>query len=110
MKNEIEARSPERFFFGWYILIASFIILFFNAGAIFSVGVMFKPMINDFGWSRSTFTIAFFVNMAAYALSLIVTGRAYDRYGPKWVIIICSILLSGGFMGIFLFQCTRSPL
>jgi MFS family permease len=97
----MKRRSGERFFFGWYVLVASFIILFFNAGASFTIGVLFKPMINDFGWSRGTFSISFFLNMAIYALSLIVAGRAYDRYGPKWVIIISTLLLSGGFMGIF---------
>jgi len=100
MQNGMEIRSKERFFYGWYILIGSFIILFFNAGAVFSIGVMFKPMINDFGWSRGTFTIAYFVYMAVYAISLLLAGKAYDRCGPKWVIATSSILLSGGFMGI----------
>lgn len=99
--TEYKARSQNRISYGWYILAASFIILFFSGGAIYSVGVMFKPIINELGWSRGTFSIALFLNMAVYAFSLIVAGKAYDRYGPKWLIIISSILFSGGFIGIF---------
>lgn len=36
-------------FYGWYIIIASFFILFFTSGARYSIGVMFKPMISEFG-------------------------------------------------------------
>lgn len=98
--TENNTRSQSRIFYGWYILAASFVILFFTAGATFSVGVMFKPIINELGWSRGTFSIAFFLNMAVYAFSLIVAGKVYDRYGPKWLIITSSILFSGGFIGI----------
>jgi MFS family permease len=85
-------------FYGWYIVASSFFILFFNAGARFSFGVMFKPMIADFGWSRATISLVFFLNMTFYAFSLIVAGRLYDRYGPKWVIVISTAIVSTGFM------------
>jgi MFS family permease len=38
--------------------------------------------------------------MTFYALSIILAGKYYDRYGPKWVIIISNVLLSIGFMGL----------
>ena len=98
--QEKSGRSP--IFFGWYILAASFIILFFNAGARFSISVMFKPIAAEFGWSRSTISFAFFLQMAVYAISLSVVGRLYDRYGPKWVIIISTLFLSVGYMMVSL--------
>ena len=90
--------TPQRnlFDYSYYILIASFIILFFNAGARFSIGVVFKPMIAEFGWSRSAISFAVFINMAVFALSLTVVGRFYDRYGPKWVILISTFFASAG--------------
>ena len=93
--------SPKfRLFYGWYILASCFVILFFNSGARFSIGVMFKPMIAEFGWNRASFSLAFFLNMTVYALSLTLVGRFYDRYGPKWVIIISTVFLSAGYMSI----------
>jgi MFS family permease len=93
-------KTPPRLdlFYGWYVLASSFAILFFNAGARFSFGVMFKPMIAEFGWNRSAISFAFFLNMTLYALSLTIVGRFYDRYGPKWVIVISTIFLSTGYV------------
>jgi MFS family permease len=91
------ALSP---FYGWYIVGASFLILFFNAGARFSIGVIFKPLISEFGWTRSQVSLAFLVNMTVFALSLVVVGRVYDRYGPKWVIVISTIFLSTGYLAV----------
>lgn len=92
--------TQSNLFYGWYILASSFVILFFNSGARFSFGVMFKPMLVEFGWNRGSISLAFFLNMTIYALSLIVVGRFYDRYGPKWVIIISTIFLSIGYASI----------
>ncbi len=92
-----EKSHSRALFYGWYIMAASFGILFFTSGARFSFGVMFKPMIIEFGWHRGSMSFAFFVNMTLYALSLIAVGRFYDRYGPKWVIIISSLFLSAGY-------------
>lgn len=87
-------------FYGWYILAASFVILFFTTGARFTIGVVFKPLMAEFGWDRGAVSLAFFFNMALFALSLIAVGRAYDRYGPKWVIAISTCFLSSGFMAL----------
>jgi sugar phosphate permease len=84
-------------FYGWYILASSFVILFFNSGARFSFGVMFKPMIGEFGWNRSSISLVFFLHMILYALSFTIVGKVYDRYGPKRMIVISTILLSAGY-------------
>jgi MFS family permease len=88
----------NRFFYGWYIVAASFIILFFNSGARYAFGVMFKPIVQEFGWSRGLVSLVFFLNMVIFALSLCVVGKLYDRYGPKWVIIISTLFISAGFI------------
>ena len=88
--------SRSRLHYSFYIILSSFAILFFNSGARFSIGVIFKPVIAEFGWSRSAISMAFFLHMIVFALSLILVGRLYDRYGPKWIIIISTFFLSGG--------------
>jgi MFS family permease len=98
MRHLKKTQHIKGLFYGWYIVASAFVILFFNAGGRFSFGVMFKPMIAEFGWSRGSISLVFFLNMALYALSLIVAGRLYDRYGPKWVLCISTVFLSIGFM------------
>jgi MFS family permease len=84
--------------FGWYVVAASFVIMFLNAGARLMIGVLVKPIIADFGWSRSAVSLAVFVNMAVFAAAIVIAGRLYDRYGPKWIILVSSLLFSGGLM------------
>lgn len=89
-------RSP-RVFYGWYVLAASFAILFLNGGGRNTIGIMVKPMADEFGWSRGAISAAVFVNLAVYALASIISGRVYDRYGPKWVVAGSTVLFSAGF-------------
>jgi len=100
MRHSEESGHKFRIYYGWYVLAAIFVILFFNAGARFSIGVFFKPMITEFGWDRSSISLAFFLNMSFFGLSLIIVGKLYDRYGPKWVIIISTLFYAGGYMCI----------
>jgi MFS family permease len=93
-----KTHTSARIFYGWYILAASFFLLFFQAGARFSFGIMFKPMIAELGWSRASISSVFFLNMIVFALTLSVAGRLYDRYGPRWVILISTGLLAAGYI------------
>jgi sugar phosphate permease len=92
-----ERSLRPRFFYGWYVLAASFVILFVNTGGRASIGVMVKPMTAEFGWSRGAVSSAIFLNLAVYALSVIITGRLYDRFGPKWIIAGSTVLFSAGY-------------
>jgi MFS family permease len=102
MSNDPEniVASKPGIFYGWFVLAASFVMLFFNAGAQFSIGVMFKPIIADFGWNRGSISMVAMVNMVLYAFSMLLMGKAYDRFGPKWVILISATFLGSGFIGI----------
>jgi len=87
-------------FFGWYVLSACFIILFFQSGARYAFSVMFKPMLVDLGWNRTSLSGAYFLNMTFFALTMSIGGRLYDRYGPKWVILVSTLFMSAGYVGI----------
>ncbi|MBW2059542.1 MAG: MFS transporter [Deltaproteobacteria bacterium] len=93
-ERETQRSTP---LYGWYVLASSFVILFFNSGARYSFGVTFKPMITEFGWDRGSISLVFFLNMTLYALSLTLVGKAYDRYGPKWVILVSTVFVSSGY-------------
>jgi MFS family permease len=87
-------------FYGWYILAACFFLLFFQAGARFSFGLMFKPMMLQLGWDRASISLVFFLNMIFFALTLSIAGKLYDRWGPKWVILVSTLFLSVGYGSI----------
>ena len=94
------AALRSRIFYGWYILAACFSLLFFQAGARFAFGIMFKPMMTQFGWDRASISSVFFLNMVVFALTLSIAGKLYDRWGPKWVILVSTLFLSVGYGSI----------
>jgi len=91
-------------YYGWYILAACFLLLFFQAGARFAFGIMFKPMITELGWDRGSVSSVFFLNMTCFALTLSIAGKLYDRWGPKWVILTSTLFLSVGYACISLIE------
>jgi MFS family permease len=93
-----KTQTSSRIFYGWYVMAASFLLLFFQSGARYSFGIMFKPMMAELGWNRASISSVFFLNMVFFALTLTVAGRLYDRYGPKWVIFISTVLLASGYI------------
>lgn len=99
--------KKDKLHFGWYVVLASSIVLFFNAGARYAFGVVFKPIIMEYGWGRGLLSAVFGVNMVLFALGLLVVGKLYDRYGPKWVLLISTLIISLGFL---LVSQTRSSL
>ena len=90
--------TPSRIFYGWYVLAASFFLLFFQSGARFSFGIMFKPMSADLNWNRASISSAYFLYMVFFALTLSIAGKLYDRYGPRWVIFVSTLLLAAGYI------------
>lgn len=90
-------RTP-RIFYGWYIVAASFIILFFSSGSRYAFGVMFKPIIQEFGWSRGSISLVFFLNMVVFSLAIMIAGKAYDRRGPRMVLTVSTLFVSAGFI------------
>jgi MFS family permease len=97
--SQNETSRKKGVYYGWYIVGASFLILFLNSGVVFSFGVVFKPIASEFGWGRGPVSLAFFINMIVFALSTSAVGKLYDHYGPKWVILICTSFVT---VGLFL--------
>lgn len=95
--TEQGVRRRPRLFYGWYVLAASFVLLFANAGAQSIFGLLVKPVQTEFDWSRGAVSSAALLNLAVYALSILVTGKMYDRWGPKWVIAGSALLVGLGY-------------
>ena len=74
-----------RFYYGWIVLAACVIIIITNAGTRISLGVFFKFLEEDFGWTRAITSGVFsLVNLLTFIFA-IIGGWLLDRYGPKIV-------------------------
>lgn len=63
------------------VLVACFVVLLFNSGARFAMGLMLYPMAQDLGWSRSTLSLTVTVFMLVSAGALPFVGRLVDLLG-----------------------------
>jgi MFS family permease len=87
-----ETNKP-RFFYGYIIVLCSFVILMIAWGAQYSFGVFFKPMLKEFGFSRAVLSGAYSTNLIIQAIACIFTGKLNDKYGPRLVVTVCGSCL-----------------
>ena len=91
-------KEKPRFFYGYVVASAVFLIMMLSWGTLYSFGIFFKPLLNEFGWTRSTISTAFSLSILLYGALTIVAGRLNDKYGPRVVITICGLLFSFGYL------------
>lgn len=91
------AKKP-RIFYGYIIVLASFLVLMTVYGSQYSFGVFFKPVLNEFGWTRAMTSGAYSLNVALQGVFTIICGRLCDRFGPRPVLTFSGILLGLGYL------------
>jgi MFS family permease len=89
--------SKQKYFYGYIIVIAGFAVWFFGFGAN-SFGIFFKPLVDEFGWSRADTALAFSLNMLISAAVTVGTGWLTDKIGPRLVVSILGPLLGVCFL------------
>ena len=87
-----------RYFYGYNIVVASFIIQAMSIGAMFTYGVFFKEFQADFGWSRATISVASSLAFLVMGVAGIIAGRLNDKIGPKALMVASGISLGIGYM------------
>jgi len=93
----------KRIFYGWWIVVAAFVNLFFIVGIIFYGFPLFYPsFVESLGFTRAQVTQGFFLGFLLAGLPLgFLAGALIDRIGARFVILCgvglvgCSLLLMG---------------
>lgn len=87
-----------KYYYGYNILAAGFIMQGICYGAMFTYGVFFKEFQTEFGWSRAMISgassLAFFIG-GAFGIP---AGRLNDKIGPKALSVVISILFGLGYL------------
>ena len=74
-------------FYGWIIVAATFLIALVTVGGRSAFGVFVVPMSEEFGWSRSTISLAAALGFLVNGLSQPFMGRLFDTLGGRKVIL-----------------------
>lgn len=97
-KRKNQADIEGRFYYGYIVVAISFLIITIMGGAMYSYGVFYEPLRNDFGWTSAQTSGAYSLYMIMHGLFYIVTGRLNDRFGPRVVMTGCGLLFGVGYL------------
>jgi MFS family permease len=88
--------SANRIYYGWWIVLAAFLNLFFVVGIIFYGFPVFYPyFIESLGFTRAQLTQGFLLGFLFAGLPFgILAGTLIDRIGPRFVILAGIVLVA----------------
>lgn len=83
-------------FYGWIIVIVSFLIGFTESGVFQNIlSIFMKPMVAEFGWTRASVTGAIAFGSVCGGILSLAVGPMLDRHGPRmltfWGIFFLSL-------------------
>ncbi len=90
-------KNPK-FFYGYVVVLASFIIMVLMFGTLYTFGIFFNPLLAEFGWTRAITSGAFALSFLLQGLLGMGMGRLTDRFGPRMVIVISGLFLGSGYL------------
>ncbi|MCH2668539.1 MAG: MFS transporter, partial [Gammaproteobacteria bacterium] len=99
LSNALAQRLP--FYYGWVVTVTVGLAIIptvaFRPGII---GLLYPPMQDHFGWSRSSLGIAVFIGSGLVVIAAPVAGRLVDRYGAWLVLNIGTVLMGVCLIGL----------
>lgn len=89
--------TPPRFYYGYFVVGAAFIIMIVSWGLYIVFGVFFNSFLDEFGWTRAVTSGAYSLSSIFSGLLGIVMGGLTDKFGPRLVVTFCGVLLGVGY-------------
>ena len=106
MRFKTISQSFNKIFYGWWIVLACFVLGFYVAGSVFySFTAFMEPLVAEFGWSYTQ--VSFAASLRGLEMSLFspIIGIFVDRFGAG-IVILLGIIIFG--FGLLLLGMTNS--
>ncbi len=95
-------KTPQgQFLYGYVIAASCFAIQAVGIGTYFSYGVLFNPLISEFGWSRAAVAGASSLAFLLMGFLGIGVGRLNDRIGPRKLMTVTGVFFGLGYLLMF---------
>ena len=96
----------KKIFYGWWIVLACFLIIFYVASVVFlGFTAFFEPISKEFGWSYTKISLAATLRQLVIGIFAPFIGVLVDRLGSRKLILSGTITI--GF-GLLLLSLTQS--
>jgi sugar phosphate permease len=97
VKKALAGKTP--FFYGWWIVLCCFMLLFLFAGAgFYSFSIFIKPLESTFGWSRSEISLAMSIYLIVHGSMAPLIGHMVEKYGPRRIMSFFVVIFGGAFI------------
>ncbi|MFA5517720.1 MAG: MFS transporter [Spirochaetota bacterium] len=92
-------QTKGKMFYGWWIAIATFFILFVGlCSGFYTVSVFLKPFQDTFGWTSTQISLGFTIAALLVGLLSPVVGIAVDKLGVKKVQLAGALITGTGLL------------
>jgi MFS family permease len=91
-------KKKPNLFYGYEIVAFCYVTAIVVWGTFNSFGVFFDSLLNEFHWTRAATSGAFSLCTVISGLAAIPFGRITDRFGPRLVMTVCSLVLGAGYI------------
>ena len=93
----LAASEKPKPFYRYVIVVAAFVILAVAVGGTSSFGVLFRPFVIEFGWTRAMTLGAVSLGAILVGFLAMGAGRPSDRFGPRLMLTVGGLLLGLGY-------------
>ena len=90
--------GKPKLYYGYIIVLISFLVLVIHAGQRNSFGVFLKPILDELQSSRGLISSVFSFSVLVNAIVAIPVGRLVDRFGPRPIITAGGLLIGIGYL------------
>ena len=81
----------------WWRLLGG-ILMTLALGTLYAWSVFVTPLESEFAWKRAQTSSVFTLAVVMFAASLLLAGKLQDRFGPFWISVTGSVLVSLSFL------------
>ncbi len=83
---------------GWYAVLGTFLAHVVGLGSLYSFGVLFPIIVEEFGRGQGTTAWVIGVGQSVMLVMARPAGRAVDRFGPGRVVLVGATAVAGGYV------------
>ena len=92
MPETPQPETQERFFYGWIVVLGIFCIVVVSAGMFTSFGVFLNPLLNAFGWTRGTISLAYSIFMLTGGIGTLFIGGMLERWSIRHILLFSGLI------------------
>ena len=85
--------SNRSIFYGWWVVAAFSVMTFTSTGVRHAVGPFLKPIVDDLGLDRASFSAVIALSLFLYGVFMPLAGMALDRFSVRAVTSVGTVVL-----------------